>query len=680
MSRLWLFALIASVFLVALSMYPTYRDFRATPPDRVFMGTHNNPLDYPMFVAAINRAQRGSWCNKAVFASESQPCDFVHWIYIPLGKLTQLLNNLSFFIFHFSFFPNSQLAIYTYQFGRVLFGLTLALSTFYFISTLFNLNHTERKISYKNKRGSWIPFLRKFTQPAEENLVRLKNVPVAGEYVGSAQTNSPSNSIAKATTGSEKIGIKNPVHLLSFSAFLLSLFSAGFTRFARINGRMVPDGPYLSWWSGGDVLQRATFQPHAMLKNTLLLLILVLFSKIFAPKKLLPITYCLLPILGFLLGLHDPMNSLSILGLLGVYSLFQFFKHRFNVHKTISKLHTTTLILYSLFSVSGLYLTYWAFKYTPWKSVSDWESHQFYPVPFWEYANHLGPIFYLGIPGLFLLSLSTLLNNGKNHKSQATNHNEIPNPKPQKYQGLNHWNLKHLLGLVTWSLRLDTYPNRFLIWSSTLLTFGSIFFILSGISRFLGLSTLRFFQTPVHIFLSIGTVYLIYVLVTFVFGILNLKNWNFVGICSLVIVILSVTIPAYPLSIKSQLSQWSPVYWDIYMDRDSYSVLRTLREISRPDDVVLSNDLVGRVVPTVAGNNVYIGHYVSTPNFQAKKDQALKFLNNQLTSEQELNLMKSSRAKYVIVMQPETSIFSTRPRSFLKLIRTSGSLSLYQVN
>ncbi len=344
MSKSWLVAIIASIFLIALSLIPTYWHYQDAPLGKVYLGTHNNALDYPMFVAVINRAQRGKWLNKAVFTSESQPQDFVHWIYIPLGKFTSLL---------------SINAIATYQLGRIIFGLALSLATFYFISILFG----------------------------------------------------------------------NKTTLLILGSFFLTLFSAGFSRFAHINGRLEPSGSYLSWWTGGDVLRRATFQPHAMLKNTLLLLILALFTQKFKESRKInakisnfkfQISNLVLSLAGFLLGIHDPMNTLSIFGLLGLYSLFQLFKNRLNLAKTLAKLPIKLFLSYSVFSLLGLFLTFWAFKYTPWKSVSNWESHQFYPVPFWEYANHLGPIFYLGIPGLLLLSLSTILKS-KNTKSESPN-------------------------------------------------------------------------------------------------------------------------------------------------------------------------------------------------------------------------------------------------------------------
>ena len=640
MSKSWLVAIIASIFLIALSLIPTYWHYQDAPLGKVYLGTHNNALDYPMFVAVINRAQRGKWLNKAVFTSESQPQDFVHWIYIPLGKFTSLL---------------SINAIATYQLGRIIFGLALSLATFYFISILFG----------------------------------------------------------------------NKTTLLILGSFFLTLFSAGFSRFAHINGRLEPSGSYLSWWTGGDVLRRATFQPHAMLKNTLLLLILALFTQKFKESRKInakisnfkfQISNLVLSLAGFLLGIHDPMNTLSIFGLLGLYSLFQLFKNRLNLAKTLAKLPIKLFLSYSVFSLLGLFLTFWAFKYTPWKSVSNWESHQFYPVPFWEYANHLGPIFYLGIPGLLLLSLSTIQNSKKPSDTRTklaisqvpfwrkftqpavnllirmkklllageyVDSDERQHPSYQRESatiGFDKSDTKRLQ--VSWQ---QLEPNKFLVRSSSILTFSALFMILSGITKDSGLSTLRFFQTPVHIFLSIGTAYLLWILAKILAqSIHRISNFKFqisnLIYCLLVATTLLITLPAYSISLESQRQEWSTLYWNIYIDRESLKTLEKLKDISDVDDVVMGNDLVGQVVPTVSGNIVYVGHMVSTINFTQKFALTRSFFSGKMSLSEARQFLLDSHAKYLVTMYPEGEKVNPQTLPYLTPIDIGPTLQLYSIS
>ena len=66
----------------------------------------------------------------------------------------------------------------------------------------------------KNIANSRAPFLRKFTQSATRNLIRKNGIPVADEYVDSAQSTTYSCAQKRATIGSEKSGAER---LQSFS-------------------------------------------------------------------------------------------------------------------------------------------------------------------------------------------------------------------------------------------------------------------------------------------------------------------------------------------------------------------------------------------------------------------------------------------------------------------------------
>ncbi len=545
---LWVFAFIASATLIYTSFLPTINQFRQTPPGHIFLGTHNNSLDYPMFVGAINRSQRGLWTNKAIFTSEPQPPDLVHWIYIPLGKITSL--------FQID-------AIHTYQIGRLFFAFTLALSTFYFISEIFNLSATK--------------------------LITRKSL------------------------------------LLVIGSFLLALFSAGFSKMV-FEPKIDFTGPFLEWWSGGDVLRRATFQPHAMLKNTLLLLNLTWFAQIFKAKFPLK-RYPLLLIAGLLLGLHDPMNSISIFLCLGIYLIAKFINTKFKFRLSQFLIPA----IYIAVSSIGLYATYWAFSQTPWKVVSDWESHQYRPIPVLEYANHLGPIFYLGIPGLILMLVD--------------------------------------------SLRKGSSLDKFLTLSSTLLTFGSITTILLGLSRYVHLSLLRFFQTPVHIFLSIGTAYLLYQ-----FSLIINRKVALISYLLLVALTLVITLPAYPLSLRAQKDEWPTAYWNFYPDQGSITTLKKLTEVSHPDDIVLSSILPGMVIPITSGNIVYVGHMVSTINFEAKIFRTDKFFQGKMTGPEASEFVRSTGAKYLVTIFPEGSNVNDQKYPFLQPIEKGTTLQLYKID
>jgi len=529
-SKDWYFAFLFSTILITAAFIPFFHETFQTPKDNIFLGTHNNALDYPMFISEIIQAQRGRWTFLAKFTSEAQPGTLVHPIYIPLGKLGALLNLPPPIVYHLA---------------RIIFGFTLALSTFYFIMQVF-----------------------------------------------------PSNT---------KVGIISKRKL----AFLLALFSAGFSQFDFSKWPPLPVDTYLGWWTGGDVLRRAVFQPHAMLKNTLLLLILVWMAK-FLTGNSRKYLYFSLPA-GLFLGLLDPMNTMTILLLLGFYGLYRTVKSGIkglatkNIRYEIKEflIYIFPLIIYFIFAGSALLYMNWVFSATPWRAVRDWEAHQFYTVPFWDYANHIGLTFYLGALGLLLLILK--------------------------------------------KRNIFTYYVIFLI-------VGPIFLITSGFTQKFGLSTLRFFQTPVYIFLAIASTEFISLIFFALRKIINtlfsarLCNLIF-ALCTLLLFIPSI--PTYYLSYQNQYLEFKPWYWNIYPDKDFAAAADWLKLNTPLDSVVLSNSTAGNIIPAMSGNTVYVGHMVSTIDYGIKNDLVTKFLSGQMLPKDAKTILDNGRVDYVLLMWGE---------------------------
>lgn len=574
----WLFVFFFSTILISVAFIPFFHEIAQTPKDNVFIGTHNNALDYPMFISEILQSLKGRFTLLATFTSESQPGTLVHPIYIPLGKLGAILNLSPVFLYHLA---------------RIAFAYTLAFSTFYFLKYLFL---------------------------------------------------STNISISQFSTSKLKAKF----------AFLLALFSAGFVtiKWPTLKGWPEITGTYLSWWTGGDVLRRAVFQPHAMLKNTLLLLILTWMGRYLinvenygainvATTFLKKHKYLLysLPAAAFL-GLLDPMNTMTILILLAIYGIYKLIIITFRssaIYRTITtrkpknygaglgKMFSSTifpLLIYALFALTSLLYMNWVFENTPWKSVKDWEARQFYTVPFWDYANHIGITFYLGVLGLLLLLAR--------HK-------------------------KSIFTFFTLSL-----------------AYGAMFLILTGVTQKFGLSTLRFFQTPVYIFLAGGTAELVITITK------KIKFSNLLLVAFALLLFIPST-PAYIASFKDQWHEFKPWYWNIYPDKKNYEAMLWLRNNSRLESPVLSNSLVGSILPAISGNVVFIGHMVSTINYQEKDLLVKKFTEGKMDNNEALTLIKNGRIKYVYLAWGEQDRIDNKNYPFLQKIYKNEMASIYKV-
>ncbi len=111
-----------SLTLLLFSFWPTLYEYYKTPPQRVFLGIHNNILDYPMFISVIFQAQEGHLAQIQKLTSEPQMGTWVHYPYLFFGWLSAPLG------------PDP---VYVYHSMRLILGFILLLSFYKFIRLFF---------------------------------------------------------------------------------------------------------------------------------------------------------------------------------------------------------------------------------------------------------------------------------------------------------------------------------------------------------------------------------------------------------------------------------------------------------------------------------------------------------------------------------------------------------------
>lgn len=534
------FVIILSTILIYVSFLPFLHQISITPEDKIFMGTHNNALDYPIFISTIIQAERGSWTNLSKFTSEEQPGTLVHFYYIPFGKIGALFNLNPVVVYHLT---------------RIITAFIFSLAVYLFIQYVFKI------------------------------------------------------------TANENLGLTIVKRKL---AFFLVLFSAPFVKIVtNPNGSKIFK-PFLEWWSGADVFRRSVFIPHAMAKNILLLLIIIWMGKFLTGGKKLYYYLCLPA--GIILGLLDPMNSIAILALLGIYALFLITSQKEKFISFLPKLFKIAIY----FLMVGLSLIYinWVFNNTPWKTGKDWESQQYNQIGLFDYANHIGITFYLGVPGLILLV--------------------------KRYK-----NIGSIVSLI--------------------LAFASIFFLITGISRSFGLSTLRFFQVPVYVFLGVGASELIVSTISK----FNRKLFSFLVLLTCIFILL-ISLPTYYFSLTSQFSEFKTQYPNLYVDKNIYQAALFLKENTPLNSAVLSDFTVGSVIPAISGNNVYVGHPVSTINFSQKEVLANKFLGGLMRAEEAKKTLIDGRVNCVFSYGNQRSNLEAKKYPFLKPIYSNSLVTIYE--
>lgn len=117
----WLWAVGASLIVVALSSLPYWIGYQVQTEEIVFSGAAINLSDYSVHQGTMQLAQQGEWAYKFIFSNEEQNGAYVKLFYIFLGHLAGWLNLSGHAI---------------YQLGRVIMGFWACLTMYWFISLL----------------------------------------------------------------------------------------------------------------------------------------------------------------------------------------------------------------------------------------------------------------------------------------------------------------------------------------------------------------------------------------------------------------------------------------------------------------------------------------------------------------------------------------------------------------
>lgn len=113
------FCILAILFF---NLFPHYSRTLNAPKDRFFTGAQQYSDDYGVYVSYIKQGQVGRWAAIDKYTSEPHSPSLVHWEYLLWGKLTG--------IFGVS-------AVGSYHLGRIVFGLLLLLSVYFFLFRFF---------------------------------------------------------------------------------------------------------------------------------------------------------------------------------------------------------------------------------------------------------------------------------------------------------------------------------------------------------------------------------------------------------------------------------------------------------------------------------------------------------------------------------------------------------------
>ncbi|KKR32647.1 MAG: hypothetical protein UT63_C0036G0006 [Candidatus Gottesmanbacteria bacterium GW2011_GWC2_39_8] len=384
-------------------------------------------------------------------------------------------------------------------------------------------------------------------------------------------------------------------------AFLLTVIAGPVIKTSIVNGKVVTS-TFLDWWTGIDPVHRASFLPHHLLGNALLLVSIIFLFNYFRKKQTISLLWA-----GFassFAGFIHPPNVI-ILILTTVTTIFIYLiKEIINQNKVAGDAREgprlraaesehrrggtggrtrgmirffLPLTIFCFFS--GLPVLILLSQTTlgfPWSIIPEWETKQFYPLSE-ELLGGLGPIFLFSLIGIFWIFQNPALEN---------------------------------IFIGTWAF----------------LPLICIYF-----SNIFHLNAVRFLQGAPFVPLSIMTGFSLLFLGKKISKshFKNSLKYLIYGIT--LIILLSFYIPALKVELSSQIAEYTPIYSNIYLTKTTFAGLEFINKNIPPKTHILSSFYTGNYIPAFTDNVSFLGHHTYTYNLEQKQAALNIFYGGKMT-------------------------------------------------
>jgi len=118
-----------------------------------------------------------------------------------------------------------------------------------------------------------------------------------------------------------------------------------------------------------------------------------------------------------------------------------------------------------------------------------------------------------------------------------------------------------------------------------------------------------------------------------------------------------------------------------YLRQEEVEALDWLNRNSKPEEVVFSGAEMGNLIPALAGNRVFIGHYCLTPGFEEKRQAVKAFWHQPEHSFNRINWLRNQGIRYVYQGVEEKSLgpFNPGKKASFKKVFSNNRSTIYKV-
>ncbi|MHA1410953.1 MAG: hypothetical protein ACTSQY_11720, partial [Candidatus Odinarchaeia archaeon] len=117
-----------------------------------------------------------------------------------------------------------------------------------------------------------------------------------------------------------------------------------------------------------------------------------------------------------------------------------------------------------------------------------------------------------------------------------------------------------------------------------------------------------------------------------------------------------------------------------YWPREEIEAMKWLADNTTEEVVVLCHPNSGNILPGIAGRTVYLGHSVETVDFQAKKDELIKFFT-EYNDQKRMKFLKEENITHLYYGLKEQEVASSplKANDYLREVYKNLQVTIYQV-
>lgn len=253
------------------------------------------------------------------------------------------------------------------------------------------------------------------------------------------------------------------------------------------------------------------------------------------------------------------------------------------------------------------------------------------------------------------------------------------------------WNMWNAWEISRWNVN-ETGFDMTLIFSFCLLAVISILITAANLKKVIWENLFLFLWSlsPVYLLpfanlLGIGKIRLIDAAPFVPFAILISNFIQTIGKKSrrimLVLLILSISLPVTFSFLRMEIDQkkQAPIFSNVFVSKSVWNTIDFLKTDAKKDDVILSNEWAGNIIPGYVPVKSYFGHINQTLDFFRKQGNAFAFLAGKMKDDEALKFMKENNIKYVYYGPEEKVAGQTSLKyPFLKVVYKSDFDSIYK--